>query len=147
MAESPQPHRTSAAGSRQRIDDEHRRLNELLAALGATRDLDRIAILLAQLRELLVAHFATEEGSDGLHDIVSQHAAHRLPNVQQLFEEHRAMLAELDRLRSEVAVCLTGPVAHLRMGVADLSDELRRHEAVEDSLFGEAFYTDIGGRS
>ena len=43
MAESPQPHRSSAAGSRQRIDDEHRRLNEILAALGTTRDLDRIA--------------------------------------------------------------------------------------------------------
>jgi hypothetical protein len=133
--------------SRRRIDDEHRRLRELLHGLVRTHQLERVDALLAQLEKLLLDHFAVEEAPEGMHDIVSAGAAHRLPNLQRLFVEHREILARLERLRSEVAACLSGPLHDIHEGVAELAEQLRRHEAAEDELFGEAFYLDIGGRS
>jgi len=137
----------SESDSRQRIDDEHRHLNELLAELTATRDLSRVETLLGHLRVLLVTHFATEEAPEGLHELVSKQAAHRLPNLQHLFDEHREFLTRLDRLRDAAAVCQAGPVAKVLDGVAGLAASLRQHELEEEELFGEAFYTDIGGRA
>lgn len=133
--------------ARQRIDEEHRRLGELLAALESTTDLAALAPRLAGLRELLVAHFASEEGPEGMHDIVAEGAAHRLPNVQHLFEEHRAILLRLDHLRDETSACFEGPVRRVLAGVAELAGTLRRHEADEEDLFSEAFYSDLGGHT
>jgi len=59
-------------------------MGELLSVLVTTSDLARVAPLLADLRALLVAHFAGEEGPAGMHEIVAEGAAHRLPNVQRL---------------------------------------------------------------
>jgi hemerythrin len=147
---SPASGADTAEGSRsarRRIDEEHRKLDALLAELAGCTDLNCIERQLVELRALLVAHFETEEGPDGMHDIVREGAAHRLPNVQRLFDEHREMLAQLDRLRSEVASCMRGPVAAVLGGVSELAETLARHEADEEQLFAEAFYSDIGGRS
>lgn len=133
--------------SRQRIDDEHRHLNTLLEELVATRDAARIETLLGTLRELLTQHFATEEAPDGLHEIVTQRAPHRMPNLQELFVEHREMLRRVVHLRDEAAALVAGPLARLYEQVEALASSLRAHEAVEDEIFGEAFYTDIGGRA
>lgn len=133
--------------SRQRIDDEHRHLNALLVELESAREPERIERLLVSLRSLLIAHFATEEAPDGLHEIVSQNAAHRLPNVQQLFAEHREIVHRLDALRTQAAALREGAFRRLTDEVAALAAVLRAHEAVEDEIFGEAFYTDIGGRA
>lgn len=138
---------TTSAQSRQRIDDEHRRLGRLLALLSDTCDPERIEALLAELRDLLVSHFETEEAPDGLHQIVGEGAAHRLPNLQHLFDEHREVLVRVDDLRAEARACLEGPVRQLCAGVGGLAETLRRHEADEEALFAEAFYTDIGGRA
>lgn len=136
-----------ARAARRRIDEEHRRLGELLGALERTTDLTELAPRLAELRELLVAHFASEEGPQGMHDIVAEGAAHRLPNVQHLFEEHRAILVGLERLRDETVACFEGPVRRVLAGVAELAGTLRRHEADEEELFSEAFYSDLGGNT
>jgi hemerythrin len=133
--------------SRQRIDAEHRHLNEVLAELVAAREPERIERLLVALRSLLIGHFATEEAPDGLHEIVAQNAAHRLPNVQQLFAEHRDLVHRLDALRVEAAALREGAFRRLLDEVAGLAAALRAHEAVEDEIFAEAFYTDIGGRA
>jgi hypothetical protein len=153
MGRSPDSHPAVAAPTerggeaRRRIEEEHRRLRELLRALTRTRHLERIDALLTELSELLGAHFAGEEGPEGLHDIVSTYAAHRLPDVQRLFAEHREIQEGLERLRCEVAACIAGPARAIHERSAALVEQLRRHEAVEDDLFGESFYLDIGGRS
>lgn len=133
--------------SRERIDEEHRHLDALLVELEAAREPERIERLLVRLRSQLVAHFATEEAPDGLHEIVSQNAAHRLPNVQQLFDEHREIVHRLDALRAHAAALREGAFRRLVEEIAALAATLRAHEAVEDEIFGEAFYTDIGGRA
>ncbi len=133
--------------ARRRIDDEHRQLGELLRALVHSHDLSRVETLLADLHSLLLRHFEGEEGEHGLHAIVSEGAAHRVPNLQHLFDEHRVILARVEELRAATASALAGPVARIGDGVASLADTMRRHEAEEEKLFVEAFYTDLGGRS
>ncbi len=135
------------AAARNRIDDEHRQLGELLRSLTHTRELGRLNAQLGELRALLVAHFAGEEGEEGLHAVVAEGASHRLPNLQHLFEDHREILTRVDALAGEAAALEAGPAARLHEGVLALAEALRRHEAEEESLFAEAFYRDIGGRS
>jgi hypothetical protein len=130
--------------ARLRIDEEHRELDELLRALSHTRDLERVMAQLDELRRLLVRHFAGEEGADGLHEIVSEAASHRLSNLQELFEEHRQVIARLDEVRAETGIALAGPVRRVDAGIAWLVETLRRHEKREEALFGEAFYSDLG---
>jgi uncharacterized protein with von Willebrand factor type A (vWA) domain len=122
-------------------------MGELLSVLVTTSDLARVAPLLADLRALLVAHFAGEEGPAGMHEIVAEGAAHRLPNVQRLIEEHAAIVARLDALTAEVAACAAGPLARALAGVCELVALLRRHEAEEEEIFSEAFYVDLGGNT
>jgi hypothetical protein len=144
---SPSTVAPDAAESRRRIDAEHRSLDALLAELVAERDAEHLEVLLEQLHALLVRHFATEEAPDGLHEIVGRHAPHRLPSVQQLFVEHREMLRRVDRLRDEASALVAGPLQRLREQVEGVATSLRAHEAVEDEIFAEAFYTDLGGRA
>ncbi len=143
-AASASPRRRAA---RTRIDDEHRQLGELLRSLVHTHDLHRVDTLLGELHALLIRHFEGEEGEQGLHAVVGEGAAHRLPNLQHLFDEHRVILARVDELRSSTSAALAGPLTQISDGVANLAEMLRRHEAEEERLFGEAFYTDLGGRS
>jgi hemerythrin len=138
------PHRRAA---RTRIDDEHRQLGELLASLVHTHDLHRVEKLLADLHTLLVRHFEGEEGAQGLHSVVGEGASHRLPNLQHLFDDHREFLSRLDALQAATAAALAGPVKEIAEGIHHLAESLRRHEAEEERLFSEAFYTDLGGRS
>ena len=141
------PERDMNEKRRRRIDEEHARLRTLLEALEGCRDAERLDELLAELHTLLVAHFETEEGPEGLHEIVGQGAGHRMPDVQRLFVEHREILARVSALSAEVTACLEGPVRKLVESVAALVATLRHHEHVEEEIFTEAFYTDIGGRS
>ena len=139
--------RSGSREARRRIDEEHRRMGELLKVLVSTTDLGRIEPLLGDLRSLLADHFAGEEGPDGMHEIVAEGAAHRLPNVQRLIEEHTAILARLDSVTAEVAACARGPLARALAGVCELVATLRRHEAEEEEIFAEAFYSDLGGNT
>jgi Hemerythrin HHE cation binding domain len=150
-----QPAATPAAGpqadkprgessARRRIDDEHRRLNELLRSLTHSHDPVRLQTLLAELRELLVEHFEHEEAPEGLHELVTEGAAHRMPNLQQLFQEHRDILAKVDELGAGVGSIVDGAWHEVREGVSALAETLRRHERDEEELFSEAFYTELG---
>ncbi len=143
-AKSAPSHRHVA---RRRIDDEHRQLGELLLSLVHTHDPHKVEKLLGDLETLLVHHFEGEEGGQGLHAIVSEGAAHRLPNLQHLFDEHREILARLAGLRTATSAAVAGPLKEIAEGIHQLAESLRRHEAEEERLFGEAFYTDLGGRS
>lgn len=132
------------SSARRRIDDEHRRLNELLRSLTHSHDPVRLQTLLGELRELLVEHFEHEEAPEGLHEIVSEGAAHRMPNLQQLFQEHREILATVDGLATQIGSIVDGVWREARDGVSELAETLRRHERDEEDLFSEAFYSDLG---
>lgn len=130
-----------------RIEDEHRRLNELLRSLTHGHDPNRLLSLVDELKALLVEHFDHEEEPEGLHQIVGEGAAHRLPNLQRLFEEHRQILATVEALERRLGELVDGPWREVREAIASIAETLRRHESAEEDLFSEAFYLDIGGRS
>jgi len=137
----------SRSDARAKIDDEHRELNRLLQEITQTQDLVRIKAMLADLATLLRAHFETEEGPKGIHEVVGEQASHTLPAVQRLFEEHRQILTRIEQLRIEVADCLDGPVRRTIGGVTSLVEMLHQHEADEEELFANSFYTDLGGHA
>jgi len=130
--------------SRQRIAEDHHALGELLDRLEATSDPNLLALELAELERLLTAHFALEEGDDGLHEMVGDAAPHMLAGVQRLFDEHRRMSARLAEIRGEVQACLDGPVARLVAASRELAQQLRRHEQAENELVAGALYDDLG---
>jgi hypothetical protein len=137
----------AAGATRQRIRDDHRGLAELLAELESTRDLARVRIQLAELGVALRRHFEVEEAPEGLHAVVGEQAGHQLASLQRLFAEHREIVVEVEQLRVAVGDCLDGPVRRVLAGVAALAERLRRHEADEERLLAEAFWSDLGGRS
>jgi hypothetical protein len=137
----------SESEAKRRIDDEHRQLMRLVAELEATRELGRVRLQLAELVTLLRHHFETEEGPEGLHEVVGEQATHRLATLQRLIAEHAEILVQAEQLRIAVGDCLDGPVRRALGGVGELAERLRRHEADEEELFAEAFWSDIGGRS
>lgn len=130
--------------ARQRIAEDHHALGELLDRLEATCDPNLLALELAEMERLLTAHFAREEGDDGLHEMVGDAAPHLLTGVQRLFDEHRRISARLEEIRGEVQACLDGPVAHLVAACRDLAQHLRRHEQAENELVAGALYEDLG---
>jgi hypothetical protein len=133
--------------SKQRIQDEHRWLAELVGALESTRDLARVRVQLAELASMLRSHFELEEGEGGLHDVVGEQAGHRLAALQRLMAEHAEILVQVEQLRIAVGDCLDGPVRRVLSSVGELVARLRRHEADEEELFADAFWSDLGGRS
>jgi hemerythrin len=148
VSSPPSPRGSSSrSDARRQIDDEHRELNRLLQEITQTQDLVRVKAMLAELATLLRAHFETEEGPRGIHEVVGEQASHTLPAVQRLFEEHRTILTRVEQLRIEVADCLDGPVRRTLGGVTGLVDLLHRHEADEEELFAGSFYTDLGGHA
>jgi hypothetical protein len=135
------------SAAKNQIEAEHRQLDRLLVSLAVSQDLVRARALLSELATLLRHHFETEEGPQGLHEVVGEQSGHQLATVQRLFDEHADLLVRVEQLRIEVADCLDGPIRRTLGGIAALVEQLRRHEADEDALFAEAFYGDIGGHS
>lgn len=128
-----------------RIAEEHRHLRELLERIGATRELEPLLTLLGELRADLVEHFATEEAPGGLHDVIDGEAPHLVERVHDLFDEHRRVLEEIDRIRERVRQALDGPVTELLRDADRLVRTLHEHEAAETELLSGALYDELGG--
>lgn len=137
--------RKTAEAARREIAQEHRQIRALVEELETTSGLGALLPLLADLRGLLVTHFAREEAPDGLHRVVDGAAPRLSTSVQLLFDEHRQMLAALDGIEERGRACLEGPVAEVRRSVLELCRQLHEHEAAETELLAGALYEDIGG--
>lgn len=133
------------ADVRREIAAEHRQIRSLVTELEGTRDLEVLLPRLAELRGLLVSHFAREEAPGGLHRVVDRTAPRLAGPVQALFDEHRELLADVDELIERTQACLEGPIAEVRRSVTALCHGLHAHEAAETDLLAGALYDDIGG--
>ena len=129
------------------IEQDHHSIKEILERLEATTDPCRLVPLLDELRASLVDHFAREEAPDGMHEIVANMSPNIVASLQNVLGEHEDILDRLDRLRRRAVECLEGPVAAVRAGAAELSENLRAHEARETKLFTDAVFTDLGRSS
>ena len=127
------------------IAEEHERLRALLGRVEGEKGLRGLLALLGELRAELAEHFAHEEAAGGLETVVAESAPHLAGQVDELFEEHRRCLEEVDRLRDKAAAILDGPAAEVRREVVALCETLHEHERQETELLSGALYDEIGG--
>ena len=140
--------RKVAASSRRgalHIAEQHHELRQALAVIDATEDLAHLVPLLRALRGELAAHFADEEGEDGLAQAVGPTAPHHLRRLDSLFAEHAQLLASLDDLIQRGDAVVNGAVRQVVADARDLTRRLARHEAAETALLTDAVFADIGG--
>lgn len=137
----------TGGSSRERIAAEHAALRGSLEQLLEITDPHQLVSALEELRPRLAEHFAAEEGTDGLHDVIGDSAPHLLSSLQRVYDEHRQFLATVDRLTADARRCCQGPVAELLSGTRQLCDGLHEHEALESELLTDAVYTDLGNSS
>ena len=146
-AAAPHPgddRRTAAEAARHEIEEEHRLLRDAVYKLRHTRDLRALVPQLEDLHALLLRHFAREEAADGLHAAVERTAPHKVNRVEELFREHRELLAEVAALRAAAREYLEGPLATVLAGIREVAGKLHQHEVAETDLFAEAVNEDLG---
>ena len=124
------------------IQAEHDELRVLLERIQGVVFPD-LPPLLVQLRDLLVKHFATEEGPGGF-EAITESQPQFLPRLAEIFEEHQGFLDRLDAIAGRVESCEKERNALLD-AVRALAHELHEHEAKENELLGDVLYTDLGG--
>jgi hypothetical protein len=134
-----------AAASEARIRREHEELKGVLRRIEETRELGELVPLLSKLGVLLEAHFATEEGPEGLRAAVAKLEPRHDSRLREILEEHSVFLRELERLAESARECLERTIPGILQEVAGLCARLREHEAKENELLLDATYTDIGG--
>lgn len=117
---------------REEIVAEHQRLDELLRDLELASDTSRLPLLLDGLYALLRGHFAREEATDGLYDLLEVRTGAVSEHARGLREEHATLLADVDTLRRD---CLTEPEPGvLRPRIAEACEKLRLHEHRESLM-------------
>ena len=100
---------------------------------------------LEKLDRMLAAHFALEERSGRIESAV--HAAPQFhPRAIALREQHRAFLAEMERIRTKARQA-SGPDAWMGIERAFLvlSESIRDHEMAEGEILSSAILDDLGG--
>jgi hypothetical protein len=117
----------------------HRILLEDLQDLEMARS--GLATRLDRTRMHLAEHFRFEEQNGYLASIVEEHP-HLDRAVQRLHDEHRELLAELDRLRAEAHSARQLPEG-LTDRIARWARKVRRHEQSENILVEDAFNVDL----
>ncbi len=132
---------------RDQIAHEHSALKESLGRMEKTSDLRVLVPMLEEFRMRLEIHFTREEAPSGFHEIIGDTAPHLLANLQRLLDEHRELLAQVNRVSEKARACLDGPLAEVMREVTALSQRVQVHEARETSLLGDAMYTDLGESS
>jgi uncharacterized protein (UPF0335 family) len=128
----------------QQIHDEHEELKTLLKGLEAAEDLESLLPGLGKLRQLLEEHFEHEESPGVFDRVVREKQTHLLPRVEELVEEHREFLADLDDILARGRA--GKDPAGVRERFLRLSRRLHDHEGRENELMFDTFFTELGGR-
>ena len=134
----------SPESAAEKVTEQHKRIRGLLNQLDNTTDLRLIVPLLQELRILLDEHFEQEEAPDGFPKMIAEPAPHHARALDELFEEHKVILNNLDDVIEKALFCLDGPLAQVRRAVTTLCEKMRSHEATETELLTDTVYTDLG---
>ncbi len=128
----------------QAISDQHKDIRDVLTTLDQTSQLSDVLVLLRELKEVLIPHFAEEERPGGLYETVLTGAPRNAGQLDRLLAEHRELLVELEGLIEQIQLCLAGPVAEAITRARTLQARLRAHEESEGSIVADALYQDLG---
>lgn len=121
-----------------------RRIADMARSLHRVQGLGQLAQSLRTLRFTLEVHFCSEEAPDGFFDMIRDRATAYVAQVEQLRQEHVALLRETELILDQIRACVAGPVAAIMKQAGTLADRIERHEASENNLLGEAMNTDVG---
>ena len=119
------------------LDEQHRTIRKCLTELKDVDRLEHMVEVLDQLTGLLVPHFALEEDPSGILGTVEANAPHLLRTLQQVFDEHPAILEQVAQLRGQLLECQTA--------IGGLIEVVSSHEERENEVFTDALYVDLGG--
>lgn len=139
----------------ERVRSHRAELGESMAALDAALALPiglgptwrrRVRAALTELAHDLRDHVALTEGDGGLYDDIRRSAPRLSHKVDQQLEDHRVVLAEVERLLGERDEGLEGDAvgAH-REAATRLVGLLVRHRQRGSDLVWEAYDLDLGG--
>lgn len=116
------------------IEDDHRRLEHLIARLREVEELPALVAALDELNGVLVAHFGHEEQPDGLYDLLGTTAPDYKTPLGGLVDEHYKLLATARELAEHGRALLRQSDLDLRRNVRRLADDLADHERRENEL-------------
>jgi hypothetical protein len=120
------------------LENEHERVMKLLARLrGDAIGADLLSVL-DELHTLLNVHFAREQQADGFYDALGELAESRRGELDELIDEHAAILSHLDNLLKDVKDSPVVDKAGVLDRVSALLEQLDNHEQKE-----HLFATDV----
>lgn len=118
----------------QSVEDDHRRLEQLIARLRTVEDLPTLVTTLDELNTALVAHFGHEEQPEGLYDLLGTTAPEYKTPLGGLVDEHYKLLATARELAEHGRTLLRQTPHDLSADVRRLADALIDHERRENEL-------------
>ncbi len=124
------------------LDEDHKQILTLVDELivpQTPRSTEELAMLLQELQNSLLGHFAREQSPGGFYDYVGACSSDHRRELRVLLNEHISMLSTIHTL-TERALPFNGKVSseakalELHHGATDLSVRLFEHELKENTL-------------
>lgn len=135
--------RQALAQSEKVVEEDHRRIRQMLETLRTSTDMGELTATLEELRPALHLHFIKEEEPEGfLASLAGCVPENQGDELVRLLEQHREIRRSLDRICKTVAQPGMSPVA-VHAATASLvvllsEHERREHELAERALRGPA---------
>jgi hypothetical protein len=137
--------------SPERIEEDHRTLEDQLDAVAAATTRTALLQGLRPLPRMLQEHFAREEQVNGFYDDLQLRRPSVASELEALRDEHRLILEAFRGLvrqmqeRTDAEQSVEEISEDMTSAVARSLERLRRHEHQESVMIGDAYYTDEGG--
>jgi hypothetical protein len=146
-----QQHTVGPHHSPERIEEDHRTLEDQLDAVAGATTCTALLQGLRALPKMLQEHFALEEQVNGFYDDLQLRRPSVASALGVLRDEHRVILEEFNGLyrqlkeRIDAEQTVEEITRDMTSAVASSLDRLRRHEHQESVMIGDVYYTDEGG--
>jgi hemerythrin len=134
-APAPAPATHAAEQVQAALDEDHGRLEGLLARVRQSQDPPALAAALDELRAMLTEHFAHEEHAKGFYGLLGTRSPEHREELNHMIMEHRELLATLRALVERAKG--HGSDADLARLSGDLASKLLDHEMREGRLARE----------
>ena len=120
------------------ITEEHLEIRAILDRLQTMSDPYMILLVLKDLRDKLEGHFSREEGDEGLHAVIENHAPQHGDTADELIREHTFLSRDLTRLIKECNALLAGPLAQLKTNTGRFIERVQAHDAAETEILTDS---------
>ena len=127
-----------------RVQQEHRRIVELVTDLGEAKGAERVLEVANELGAILPGHFSDEEGPRGFFEEIRMLRPDMDRRLRRLHEQHGEIVEALQAVVAQATAKDENP-GGLERTTSVLCDMLRAHERIENQLISDFYLTDEGG--